>query len=190
MMSLAEGRRLIKKLQAADIVLVSEKGLVHSINRVLQGSRWHHVMLYVSSGRTIEATPRNGAHLCDLLHDITEKRYIAIKVLRNNKLKSSQRKKVVNTALKLFEGKKFSWKQYFKIILGRTMHWKMEGRKSLVCKPGHRCDTDTVVCSNMVAMAYYEAGFPLSERYMPEYIVPGDYERMKDFKVVFEKKLG
>ncbi len=190
MMSLAEARRLIKRLREADIVLVSEKGVIHSINRVLQRSKWHHVMLYVSSGRTVEATPRNGTHLCDLLHDLTEKPYIAIKVLRNNKLKDSQRKKIINTALRLFEGKKFSWTQYVKIVLGRTMPWKMEGRKSLVCKPGHQCDTDTVACSNMVAMAYYEAGFPLSERYMPEYVVPSDYEKAKEFSVVFERKLG
>lgn len=189
MMSLAEARRLIKKLHTADIVLVSEKGLLHSINRALQRSKWHHVMLYVSSGRTLEATPRNGTHLCDLLHDLTEKPYIAIKVLRNKKLKDSQRKRIVKTALRLFEGKKFSLLQYLKIILGRTLHWRREGSKSLVCKPGHQCNTDSVACSNMVAMAYYEAGFLLSERYMPEYVVPGDYEKAKEFSVVFERKL-
>ena len=86
-------------------------------------------------------------------------------------------------------GKKFSWVQYAKIVLGRSLHWRKEGNKSLVCKPGHKCNTGSVACSNMVAMAYYEAGFPISEQYMPEYIVPKDYETAKGFKAVMEKKL-
>lgn len=189
MMKLADAQKLIRKLKDADVVLVSEKGLLHSINRVLQRSKWHHVMLYIGQGRTIEATPRNGAHICDLLHDLTEKPYIAWKILRNKKLTAMQRQEIVNTALKLFEGKKFSWVQYAKIVLGRTMHWRKEGNKSLVCKPGHKCNTGSVACSNMVAMAYYEAGFPISEQYMPEYVVPKDYETAKGFDVVLERKL-
>ena len=68
------------------------------------------------------------------------------------------------------------------------MNWRMSGNKSLVCKPGHRCNTKKIACSNMVAIAYYEAGFPISERYMPEYIVPKDYERAEDFKTVIDRK--
>ena len=41
----------------------------------------------------------------------------------------------------------------------------------------------------MVAMAYYEAGFPVSERYKPEYVVPKDYEKSTALRAVFEKKL-
>ncbi|MBI2143059.1 hypothetical protein HYU20_01830 [Candidatus Woesearchaeota archaeon] len=190
MMKAAEARKLIRKLKEADVVLVSERGLKHSINRLLQRSKWHHVMLYVGKGYTIEVNPRNGAHTCDLFHDLTEKPYIALKVLRNRKLTAKQRKKITETALRMFSGKRFSWMQFAKIIIGRTLElWREEGSKSMVCKPGHKCSTGSVACSNMVAMAYYEAGFPISEKYMPEYVVPKDYEEAKGFKVVAEKKL-
>jgi hypothetical protein len=41
----------------------------------------------------------------------------------------------------------------------------------------------------MVAMAYYEAGFPISDRYMPEYVVPKDYETSKTLTVVSEGRI-
>ena len=147
-------------------------------------------MLYVGKGETLEATPRNGAHICDLLHDLIEKPYRAIKILRNKKLTAKQRKLIVDTALKLFKGKKFSWVQYAKIIFGRTLElWRKEGNKSLVCKPGHKCNTGSVACSNMVAMAYYEAGFPISEKYMPEYVIPKDYENSPQLSKILEGKI-
>ena len=186
---LQDAHNLIKGLHEADVILVSEKGLLHDINRMLQRSKWHHVMLYIGNGRTIEATPKKGAHICDLMYDLTEKDYFAYKILRNKKLTNAQRKKIVNTALKLFLGKRFSWLQYAKIVIGRTMHWRNKDNKSLVCKPGHRCSMESVACSNMVAMAYYEAGFPISDRYMPEYVVPKDYETSKALSVVSEGKI-
>ena len=186
---LRDAQSLIKRLQEADVILVSEKGLLHDINRMLQRSKWHHVMLYIGNGRTIEATPKKGAHICDLMYDLTEKDYFAYKILRNKKLTNAQRKKIVNTALKLFLGKRFSWLQYAKIVIGRTLHWRNKDNKSLVCKPGHRCSMESVACSNMVAMAYYEAGFPISDRYMPEYVVPKDYETSKALSVVSEGKI-
>ena len=42
---------------------------------------------------------------------------------------------------------------------------------------------------NMVAMAYYEAGFPISERYMPEYVVPKDYEASNSFSTILKGKI-
>ncbi|MBI2581478.1 hypothetical protein HYV85_06790 [Candidatus Woesearchaeota archaeon] len=189
MKRLRDAHNIIKRLREADVILVSEKGLLHDINRMLQRSKWHHVMLYIGNGRTIEATPKKGAHICDLMYDLTEKEYFAYKVLRNKRLTKAQRKKVVGMALKFFLGKKFSWGQYARIVLGRTLHWRKEGNRSLVCKPGHRCSMESVACSNMVAMAYYEAGLPVTERYMPEYVVPKDYETSKALAVVSEGKI-
>ena len=189
MKRLRDAHNLIKGLCEADVILVSEKGLLHSINRMLQRSRWHHVMLYIGQGRTIEATPKKGSHICDLMYDLTEKEYFAYKILRNKRLTKTQRKKIVNEALKLFLGKKFSWSQYARIVIGRTLHWKKGDNKSLVCKPGHRCNTGSVACSNMVAMAYYEAGFPISNRHMPEYFVPKDYETSTTLSVVSQGKI-
>ncbi len=189
MKRLRDARSIIKRLQEADIILVSEKGLLHDINRILQRSRWHHVMLYIGNGRTIEATPKKGAHICDLMYDLTEKEYFAYKVLRNKRLTSAQRKKVVNMALKFFLGKKFSWGQYARIVFGRTLHWRNRDNKSLVCKPGHRCSMESVACSNMVAMAYYEASLPVTESYKPEYVVPKDYEMSKALSVVSEGRI-
>ena len=184
MMKTADANHIIKRLQEGDVFLVSEKGIKHTIIKALQRSRWNHVLLYIGKGRTIEVTPRNGAHICDLMHDLTEKPYIAWKVLRNKKLTQAQRRKIIATALRLFNGKKFSAMQYARIILGRTLHWK-NANNSHVCKPGHKCNTGSLVCSNMVAMAYYEAGFPIGETHMPEYVVPKDYEMAKTLKVVF-----
>ena len=184
-----EARRLIGKLKPGDIILVSEKGLQHAINRFLQRSRWHHVMLYIGKGRTMEVTPRNGAHICDLTHDLTEKLYFAFKALRKKGLSTAQRQNIAMVAQKTFSGKKFSWGQYLKVVIGRALHSNKQGSHSLVCRPGHKCNTNSVACSNMVAMAYYEAGFPISENYMPEYVVPRDYEVARGFFVVIDKKL-
>ncbi|MEK6837250.1 MAG: hypothetical protein AABX69_01245 [Nanoarchaeota archaeon] len=189
MKRLRNAHNIIKRLCEADIVLVSERGLLHSVNRALQRSKWHHVMLYIGNGRTIEATPKKGAHICDLMYDLTEKDYFAYKILRNKKLTKAQRRGVVKMALKLFLGKRFSWLQYAKIVIGRTLHWKKDDNKSIVCKPGHKCSTGSVACSNMVAMAYYEAGFPISDRYMPEYVVPKDYETSKALSAVSEGRI-
>ncbi len=187
-MELERASMLIGKLKEADVVLVSEKGIRHAVNRVLQRSKWHHVMLYIGQGRTLEVTPRNGAHICDLLHDLTEKHYVAIKALRNSKLTEKNKDEIIRYAIKNFLKKKFSLTQYVRIVLGRRLHWK-DGNRSLVCRPGHKCNIESVVCSNMVAIAYYEAGFPISQKYMPEYVVPKDYEEAKEFKTVINKKL-
>ena len=188
-MRLEDAHRLIKKLKDADIVLVSESGIRHTLNRLLQRSKWHHVMLYVGLGRTLEVTPRNGAHICDLLHDLTEKHYREIKVLRMPRLTDRQRKAIVKDAVKTFVHKKFSWLQYGKIIIGRTLElWGKEGNKSMVCKPGHKCNMSSIACSNMVAIAYFENGFSISEKYMPEYVVPRDYEEAKVLKKIVDRK--
>ena len=184
----ADARTIIKHLREGDVVLVSEKGLKHLINKVLQRSRWNHVMLYIGKGRTIESTPRKGAHICNLLHDLTEKPYGAYKVLRNMKLSQKQRRKVAGTALRLFNGKKYSWGQYLKIIVGRTLQLR-GGNKSVVCAPNHKCNAGAVACSNMVAMAYYEAGFQISDKYKPEYVIPKDYEKSKALRTVFERAI-
>ena len=187
-MELKEARKLVKKLKVGDIVLISEKGLKHMLNKLLQRSKWNHVMLYMGKGQTMEVTPRNGAHICDLMHDLTEKPYAAWKALRFKKLTDSQRKSITKTALKLFKGKKFAPVQYAKIILGRSLHWKMNGNRSMVCKPNHTCNIESVVCSNMVAIAYYEAGYPIIARYMPEYVIPKDYESSTELSKVTEGK--
>lgn len=184
----AEARILIKHLRRGDVVLVSEKGLKHLISKLLQRSRWNHVMLYIGKGRTIESTPRKGAHICNLMHDLTRKPYAAYKVLRNMKLSQTERRKVVETALRLFNGKKYSWGQYFKIIIGRTLQLR-GGNKSAVCTPNHKCNALAVACSNMVAMAYYDADFPVSDRYKPEYVVPKDYEGSPALRTVFEREI-
>lgn len=189
MMGVKVAHRLARKLKKGDIILVSERGLMHLGNKLLQRSRWNHIMLYIGRGFTFEVTPRNGAHICDFIHDLTEKRYAELKVLRKRIFTNSARKKVIRMALKLFKKEKFSPWQYLKIVLGRTLNWGNQGSKSHVCLPNHTCGMGSVVCSNMVALAYYEAGFPISEKYMPEYVVPKDYENAKGFKTVLNKKI-
>lgn len=189
MMELKAAHRLARKLKKADIVMISEKGLIHVGNKLLQRSRWNHIMLYMGGGFTFEVTPRNGAHVCDFIHDLTEKRYAELKVLRKKNFSQANRISVIKLALRLFKNEKFSLWQYIKIFFGRTLHWKKNGNRSHVCIQGHKCGMANVVCSNMVAIAYYEAGFPISERYMPEYVIPRDYEEAKGLKTVIDRKL-
>src|SRR3989338_3116225 len=189
MMTYAKARALIRRLKEADIVLVREKGLKHAINRILQRSRWHHVMIYIGKGHTMEVTPRNGSHMCDLFHDLTEKQYLAIKVLRDKSLTLLQRKGIARTAVRCFNGRKFSWMQYARIVVGRTLSWKRNPTESRTQGQARRYRAGSVACSNMVAMAYYEAGHSIIAEHMPEFVVPKDYEEAKGLKTIMSKKL-
>lgn len=176
--------KLAGKLLPADVLLVSEKGLKHLINRTLGRSRWHHIMLYIGKGRVLEATPKKGCHVSKL--DLTKDCYIAYKAIRHRKLSDKARKEVAAKAVRLFLGKKFAWRQLAKVFIRRLLALKGNGDKA--CRPGYRCDTDRIICSNVVAMNYHMAGCVIGGRWAPEYVLPRDYDRMKEFDIIFEKR--
>ena len=180
-----DGRKLAGKLLPADVLLVSEKGLKHFINRTLGRSRWHHIMLYIGKGRVLEVTPKKGCHISKL--DLTRDCYLGYKALRHRGLSGKARKEMAAKAVRLFLGKKFGWRQLVKVFIRRLLGLKGNGGKA--CRPGYRCDTNRITCSNLVAMNYHMAGCTISDRWAPEYVMPRDYDKMKEFEIVFEKQL-
>ena len=182
---------LIRSLKEGDIVVICERGLKHTIDRILQRTKkWHHVMLYTSKGMVLDVTPRKGCFIAPLKP--TLERCIEFKVLRTKKLSAEQKKAMVTRAIALFNGKKFSELQIFSILLFRELaFWKMHSKSRLqqaVLKAPHECDTRRVICSNMVSLAYYLSGVRISMIYKPEYIVPKDFENVQDFDTVLEWK--
>ena len=178
-----EKEGIVNKLLPADILLVSEKGLKHSINRTFGRSRWHHVMLCIGKGKVLEATPRKGCHISKL--DLTKDCYIAYKALRHRKLSDAEKKKIAETAVKIFLGKKFNWQHLLKVFFRRQL--SIVGNNGKARKPGYRCNVNSIICSNLVAMNYHMAGCSISDRWAPEYVMPRDYDKSKEFAIVFEK---
>ncbi len=185
---MGESNSLVKKLVEGDILVVSEKGIKHAINRFFGRSRWHHVMLYVGKGKVLEVTPRKGCHIAKL--DLTKESYKAYKAMRCRKLAVATRKKIAATAIRLFAGKKFDWLQLFKAFFRRLLGRK--GNKSRVDRHGYENDIKGLICSNLVAITYHTAGHAISSKWAPEYTMPRDYDRLEmtgGFEVVFQRKL-
>lgn len=176
---------LIKKLEPADILLVSEKGAKHSINRTIGRSKWHHVMLYIGKGKVLEVTPRKGCHISVL--DLTKNCFLGYKAIRNTTITEKQKKKIVAEAIK-FHGRKFSWRQLGKAFLRRIIDPRSNGKRKLRPYPAQNHYAEKIICSNLVAIAYHREGYLISERHKPEHIMPRDYDKTKDFKVIFERK--
>ena len=177
---------LIKKLKEADVLLVSEKGLKHSLNRALGRSRWHHVMLYIGQGRVLEATPRKGCHISKL--DLTKERYFRYRALRHGKVNDLSRRKIVATAVRIFLGRKFDWRHLIKVFLRRQLIFI--GNNGRARRPGYKCSISSIICSNIVAMTYHITGHSISDKWAPEYVMPRDYDRAKEFDIVFERRFG
>lgn len=179
---------IIKKLLPADILLASEKGLKHSINRALGRSRWHHVMLYLGKGRVIEVTPRKGCHISKL--DLTKNCYLEYRALRHKKISDAEKKKIAAAAVNLFLGRKFNWWQLAKVFLRRLL--ELKGNRNNTSTPDYRNGVNCLICSNLVAITYHLAGRAISSKWAPEYIMPRDYDGLEaadGFEVVFERKV-
>ena len=89
------------------------------------------------------------------------------------------------TAVKIFLGKKFSWRQLLKVFFRRLL--SIVGNNGKAHKPGYRCDVNRIICANLVAMNYHMAGGSISDRWAPEYVMPRDFDKSKEFAIVFEK---
>ncbi len=177
----------IRKLEPGDILLVSEKGIKHTLNRMLGRSKWHHVMLFIGQGKVLEVTPKKGCHISSL--DLDKKSFIGYKAIRNKALSASEKENLVAKAIKTYHGKNFSWLQLMRASLRRVIDLKSNGVRKLKPDPSINHNSERMICSNTIAMVYHRAGHLISERHKPEHIMPRDYDKAKGFEVVFDIRL-
>ncbi len=175
---------LIKKLREADVILISEKGVKHAVNRALGRSRWHHVMLYIGKGKVLEVTPKKGCHISEI--DLTRGCYKGYKAIRHTRISALERRRIITNAAKIFYGKKFSLRQLIKVFFRKAFDWGSNTNRKLESGYGYRCKTESMICSNAVAMAYCLSGRLISDKYLPEYVMPRDYDKAKGFEIVFD----
>ena len=181
-----ETRKISKLMQVADIAVLCERGLKHTLDRWVQRTkRWHHVLLYLGNGKALEVTPRKGCYISEL--NLSRKRCLQFKILRNYKIPATARKRVADTAIKLFIGKKFSGSQIQRILLFRKLGLR---RKEATLTGAHKLKINWVICSNVPAMSYYTIGVLLNGTYRPEYLMPKDYENVPGFRTVTERNYG
>ncbi len=163
----------IVKLEKGDVILVSEKGLLHLPNKLLGWNRFHHTMLYVGDGKVLESTPKKGSHLQKF--DIGNGSYESVKVVRRKGLSSKERGRVADIAVRLFNGKKFDWLFIVKVPLRAFIGGK------------HNAGCKRLACSGIIAAAFAASGHPVT-KYGLDYVAPGDYEKSEEFYVVLEKR--
>lgn len=181
-----ETRKISKLMQTADIAVLCERGLKHTLDKWVQRTkRWHHVLLYLGKGKALEVTPRKGCHISDL--NLSRERCLQFKIIRNDKISSAAKKRLTQNAIRLFLGKKFASRQIWSIVLFRYLGF---GKKEALLNMAHKIESRKVVCSNMPAMSYYTVGVLLNETYKPEYLVPKDYENVPGFRVILERNYG
>lgn len=182
-----ETSKIARIMQTADIAVLCERGLKHAIDRkILQHTkRWHHVLLYLGNGKALEVTPWRGCHISEL--NLSRKRCLQFKIIRNEKIAVAIKKKLVQNAVKLFLGKKFSDVQAWRILLFRYLRLR---KKEAMLNIAHKIESQKVTCSNMPAMSYYTIGVLLNETYKPEYLMPKDYETVAGFRTIMERNYG
>ena len=177
--------KLMRLLKKGDIILVSEKGLINSVSKLVQRSRWHHVMLYVGKGKVLEVTPNRG---CDLtILDANTVKCRALQILRHKKVSVVQARHLIKTAIRVFKSKSFSRLQVLKIAFLRELNL-LRHLLNLIVKRNRMkvssLNVKEVICSNMVAMSYYLIGYRINESHPPDYVVPRDYANSRELQVV------
>ena len=171
--------------EEGDIIAVSEKGIKHGIDRILQRTEWHHVFLYIGNGMALDASPMAGCHTFKI--NLTHEKYNAYRVLRHATLAIAERKKLVKKAVSTFLGQKFSFSQVYRIIISRIILADAKNSPDT----SYKCDTRRLICSNMISMAYHLAGHPLKIQHKPEYTMPEDYGgELQGFKLVVEHRFS
>ncbi len=176
-----KAKGLSKDLRKGDMIFVNEKGLPNFLGRLIQGYKWHHVMLYLGSGKVLQAIPVKGCVISTLKLD---GRYKGVKVLRYRGISPAQREKIVKNAVSTFLNKKFSWLQILKVFLLRELGLGTLLRKRFMTGKNYKCNPDSVMCSNLVTMSYFMAGLLIFEAYQPEYVIPKDYENASRLETV------
>lgn len=155
------------KLQPGDLILTSEKSSLSMLIRLGLWSRFSHVSMVVSGGLYVEALGL-GVRVRSLNTILVNN----IKVLRYGDS---------NSALNASE----AIKEYL-----HSEYWWQGAIKSRFRL--NRKDSNTLFCSNLVALAFSDIGLPISQ-ILPSNITPKDIERSKSFTditndVVFRPK--
>ena len=121
-----EESELSKKLSECDIILLFERGLIHSVSRIFQRSKkWHHIMLYLGRGLTFEAMPTIGCIITRL--NLTRKRCKGFMILRKKVLTKKEKDNIVSNAIQLANNKaKFSFAHALKTVFLRMTFLKNE----------------------------------------------------------------
>ncbi|MBI3037213.1 hypothetical protein HYY73_05710 [Candidatus Woesearchaeota archaeon] len=182
-----EEKGLSEKLRECDIILLSERGLTHFVSRIFQRTKkWHHVMLYLGRGLTFEAMPKIGCVITRL--NLTRKQYKGFMILRKRDLSKKERDNIVSNAIRLANDKaKFSFAHALKTVFLRMTFLKNERFQTNMPHLSHKDRLGKLTCSNVIALLYYLGGHLISGRHPSAYLLPKDYETMKDFHVVLEK---
>lgn len=178
-------KALASKLEVGDVLVLCERGIINSIHRLIQRTKkWHHVLLYVGNGKTLEVTPMKGCHISEF--NVTSRRCKKFAVLRSKKLTQSQKKGLVKKAIRVFNGKKFSQLQPLKMLIFRHLfNFKISLNPSLLTR-SYQCNAHNITCSTAVSIVYYFHRQLVSAVYKPEYVMPRDYDSPKDFYTVME----
>lgn len=149
-------------------------GLVHMggnsgkwirIGQWLNGSGfadYEHAFVYVGNDQIIEAEP-SGAHKAVIHYG---------GVLWSSgiiKPTDTQRALIVSAALR-YVGRPYSWEDYF-ALAARRLHIPLPDLKTYIASSGH------MICSQLVARCYADAGCPLYDRWTG-YTTPGDLAQL------------
>lgn len=182
-----EERKLSKKLRKCDIILLFERGLIHSVSRFFQRTKkWHHAKLYLGRGLTFEAMPKFGCVITQL--NLTRKRYKGFMILRKKALSKKEMDNIVSNAIQLANNKtKFSFAHALKTVFLRMTLLKNKRFQTNMPHISHEDCLGKLTCSNVIVLLYYLEGHLMSSRHPLAYLLPKDYEATKDFDVVLEK---
>lgn len=182
-----EERELSKKLRECDIILLFERGIIHSVSRIFQRTKkWHHAMLYLGRGLTFEAIPTTGCIITRL--NLTRKRCKGFMILRKRDLSKKERDSIVSNAIQLANNKaKFSFAHALKTVFLRMAFLKNERFQTNLLRLSYEDYLGKLTCSNVMALLYYSEGHLISSGHPSAYLLPKDYETMKGFDVVLEK---
>lgn len=130
----------------------------------LNGDGFHdyeHAFLYVGNGQLVEAEP-GGARLAPLSEYADCHVRWSSGILRPT---DAQRRAIVSAALG-YIGVDYSFLDYFSLASTRLHVW-VPGLRTYVKSTGH------MICSQLVARAYFDGGYPLYDGWTGD-VTPGD----------------
>jgi hypothetical protein len=197
-------------LQPGDVILVAGKSRFASIVCRLTRSSWSHVAIYVGPGHhpdplhcIVEADVEAGVRLITLdrlaNHDI--------QVVRASRLPETKRQELIDYLLARV-GLRYDLHHVFDLARLILFAPSPLGRW-LSPRTVRRADPTRAVCSTLVAHALFTAGVSVGAspfvaarlqhaagemqvdlQAALDYLVPGDFERLPEFELIFNSRLG
>lgn len=161
---------LEKNLKAGDVILSHSPGFVTSMIRSVTQSYWNHARMYIGNNKYIESD-WTGVKIQPLSY--LEDKDIA--VYRHTKATPSTLEKICIEACSE-EGKKYDF-----LAIIELLFVYLSGRKE---RPGKIGKSNKFICSELVALPYYDNGLPVLHNYDYDEIVPNDFAISRKFKRV------